>query len=43
MSSGENIADVDTVILDRLPNGNYATLLESLQDNLILTDAGNPV
>ena len=42
-AAGENIADVDTVILDRLPNGNYATLLESLQDNLILTDAGNPV
>ena len=40
---GENIADIDTVILDRLPNGNYATLLETLQDNLILTDAGDPV
>ena len=40
---GDNIADADTVILDRSPNGNYATLLEGLQDNLILTDARNPV
>ena len=41
-AAGENIADVDTVILDRLPDGNYAALVESLCDNVILTDGGSP-
>lgn len=39
---GENIADVDTVILDRLPDRNFASLAERLCDNLILADERNP-
>ena len=35
---GENIMDVDTIILDRIPDEKYIQLLEKIQDRLILTE-----
>ena len=34
---GENILDVDTIILDKVPEEKYKKLLEGIKDKLILT------
>jgi DeoR family transcriptional regulator, glycerol-3-phosphate regulon repressor len=36
-AAGKNIADVDSIILDRRPNEKYMSLFESLKDKLIIT------
>jgi DeoR family glycerol-3-phosphate regulon repressor len=38
---GENILDVDTIILDRFPGDKYKQLLETIKDKLILTEVGD--
>ena len=37
-AAGENILDVDTIILDRIPGDKYKQLLETIKDKLILTE-----
>jgi DeoR family glycerol-3-phosphate regulon repressor len=41
-AAGENIADIDHVILDRHPEAAYAPLLDALGDRLILAERGTP-
>ena len=39
-AAGENIRDVDHIILDKMPNANFAFILQRLGDKLILTERG---
>lgn len=41
-AAGENIADIDHVILDRHPEAAFAPLLDALGDRLILAERGTP-